>query len=306
MSSIHPQDPQRKIAKSTLAALFTLSVSGFFLTVTIICYMTMISRRSLQIEQMQMSMLSSAQQFRAEGNFFACTTEAKKILDGASYTEAQSVKRDCQKSFDKEQLNNVRRLQREGRLEEAIKLVAPLAATNDAEAKKIMEEIASQLLETAQLHYQERSLAYLNNATYPISAIPSVSSYYYKAQGLIKQWSDEYTHNRDQIQVARIALEQENASQVQQALEQVSVHAFWQEQAEAIRQEVGFLVNYQTAEAFMERHEWENAIAEANKLPNIVPWLERKSNLISRAEATLQQQELCKTVTLGLWQKCYQ
>jgi len=304
MSFIHHPDHQDRIAKSMLAALFTLAISGFFLAVAIFCQTAMRSREALQVEQTQMSILSSAQQLRAAGKFSDCFTEANKILDGSLYTEAQSVKRDCQKGFAKEQLTIVRQLQSQGNQEAAIERVAPLSSVS-AEAKKTMEEIASRLLETGQLHYQERSLAYLNNAIYPISVIPSVSDHYNTAQVLIKQWHEEYANNREHIQVAQVALKQEDASQVQQVLEQVSVHPFWQDQAKAIRQEVGFLVTYQTAEAFMERHEWENAIAEASKLPNVQPWMERKFNLISRAEATLQRQELCKTVTLGLWQKCY-
>jgi hypothetical protein len=253
---------------------------------------------------MQRYNLFSAQQSWVRGDFLACTTEADKILNGSSYAEAQSVRKDCQKGLTKEKLNIVRRLQSQGKQEDALRLVASLAA-DDAEAKKIMEEIASRLLEIGQGLYQERSPDYYNHAIYPILAIPPVSDHYNTAQTLLKQWYEEYTNNREHILVAQAALEQEDAPQVQQALEQISAHPFWQDQAKPIRQEMEFLVSYQTAEALMKRHEWGNAIAEASKLPNVPPWTERRSNLISRAEVTLQRKELCKTATLGLWQKCY-
>lgn len=80
MLSTRHQDHQGRIAKSMLAAIFTLSISGIFLGVTIICYTAVRSRQDLQIEQMQMSILSSAQQFRAAGNFLVCITESNKIL----------------------------------------------------------------------------------------------------------------------------------------------------------------------------------------------------------------------------------
>ncbi|MBW4513650.1 MAG: hypothetical protein KME11_00315 [Timaviella obliquedivisa GSE-PSE-MK23-08B] len=302
----HPRRPdhQSRIAKSTIAAIFTLSISSAFLGVSIISYTVMRSGENLEIEQIHMHNLSTAQQLWVTGNFLGCIAEANKILDGSSYTKAQSIKKDCEKGLAWKELNLVQQLRREGKQEEAIKRVAPLV-TIDAEAKKIMEEIASGLLRAGQLHYQKRSPDYYNHAIYPIFAIPSVSDSYNTAQTLLKQWHQEYHNNSEHILAAEAALAQENVSQTQQALQQVTTHPYWQDQAAAIRQEMEILVIYQTAETFMERREWENAIAEATKLPNTPPWAERRSNLISRAEATIQRKEICKTATLGLWQKCY-
>jgi hypothetical protein len=301
MSSPRHQDRRSRIAKSTLAAIFTLSVSGIFLGVSIISYTVMRSRQNLQLEQTQMHILFSAQQYRVTSEFSACITEADKILNGSSYAEAQSVKNDCQKDLAKEKLTTVRQLQSEGKQEDALNLVAQLAAFDD-EAKQIMEEIAAQLLEIGTRLYQERSPDYYNNATYSLLAIPSISSYYSKAQTLIQQWYEEFKNNRDYIQAAQAALEQEVAAQAQQALAQVSDHPFWQDYIKPIQQDVEALVGYENAEALMERHEWKNAIAEASKLPDSGFWAERKSNLISRSETALQQQEFCETFSFGFFQ----
>jgi hypothetical protein len=304
MSSPRHQDHRSRIAKSTLAAIFTLSISGIFLGISIISYTVIQSREDLKFEQMQRFNLFSAQQSWVRGDFLTCIIETNKIFRGSSYAEAQSVKKDCQNSLTKKSLDIVQQLQDEGKQEEALTLVAPLAEIN-TEAKRIMEEIAAQLLAIGQRLYQERSPHYYNDATYSLLAIPSISSYYSKAQTLIQQWYEEFKNNRDYIQAAQAALEQEAAAQAQQALAQVSAHPFWQDYIKPIQQDVEAFVSYENAEALMERHEWKNAIAEVRKLPNSGLWVERKSNLISRAEATLQRQEFCKTVTLGLWQKCY-
>jgi len=298
------RDPKGRMTKSMLAAIFTLSISGIFLGCSIISYTVMKSMDGLKFEQMQRYNLFSAQQSWVRGDFLTCIIEANKVFSGLSYIQAQSVRKDCRKGLAQEQLSFARQLRNQGRQEDALRIVASLAK-DDAEAKKMMEEIASQLLEIGKRLYQERSLDNYNHAKYPLLAIPPASSYYNPAQTLLKQWDEEHTRNKEHIQAARLALDQENASQVQQALEQVSPHPFWQDQAKPIRQEGEFLVIYQTAEALMERNEWENAIVEASKLPNVPPWIERRSNLISRAEATLQRKELCKTFTLGLVQKCY-
>lgn len=301
MSSPRHQDHQSRIAKSTLAAIFTLSISGFFLGISIISYTVIQSKEDLKFEQMQRHNLFSAQESWVKGDFLTCIIEANKVFSGLSYAQAQAVRRDCHTGFIQENLNNVRRLQSQGKQEDALRLVASLAA-EDAEAKRMMEEIASQLLAIGQRLYQERSPDYYNNATYSLLAIPSISSYYSKAQALIQQWYEEFKNNRNYIQAAQAALEQEAASQVQQALEQVSAHPFWQEQAEPIWQETKFLVSYENAEALMERHEWKNSIVEASKLPSSGLWAERKSNLISRAETALQQQEFCETFSFGFFQ----
>lgn len=301
MSSPCHQAHQSRIARSTLAAIFTLSISSIFLGVSIIAYTVMRSQQNLQIEQMQMRTLATAQQFRVTGNFSACIAEANKVLDGSSYAEAQSVKQHCQTGLTKENLDIVQRLQSEGKQEEALTIVAPLAEI-DAEAKKIMEEIASQLVEIGQRYYQERSPDYYNNATYSLLAIPSISSYYSKAQTLIHQWYEEYKENRDYIQAAQVALEQEATFQARQALAQVSAHPFWQDYIKPIHQDIESSLSFEKVEAFMERHEWGNAIAEASRLPNVGVWAERRSNLISRAETALQQQEFCKTFSFGFFQ----
>lgn len=304
MSSVRQPDHQNRIARSTIAAIFTLSISGFFLGIGIISHVVVQAREDLEFEKMQKYNLFSAQQSWIEGDFLTCIIEANKVFSGLSYADAQSVKKGCQKGRDEEHLNMARRFQREGNQEDALRLVASIAEEN-TEAKKMMEEISAVLLAIGKRHYQERSLNHYNDAAYPISTIPPASSYYNTAQTLLKQWREEHNSNNEHILVAIAALEQEEVLQAQQALAQVSDHPFWQDYIKPIHQAIEASVIFERAEALMESREWENAIAEASKLPNIPPWTERSSNLISRAKATLQRKDLCKTVTFGLWQKCY-
>ncbi len=308
----HPQSspsaPSRTDrTKLMAAALFTLAISAASLGVAIVFYLVTLSQKELDVQKSQMVNLADASEFKDNGHFLACATEAGKIPEGSPlYAEARSVFQSCRQSLDQDQLAIVRQLQAQNRLEEAIAQVTPLVGgTLDAEARRLMEEMAVKLLETAQRQYQTASPDYLNHALFSLKAIPETSAYFPTAAAWSREWREENARNYSQIQAAWAELKQGNIGAVEQALGQISRHPVWQASAASVRQELAALKTYQDAQAFMKNKEWENAIAAAMALPDLMPWAERKVDVISRSQATLERQAFCKSITLGLIQQCY-
>jgi hypothetical protein len=293
--------------KLMVAASFTLAFSAAFLGVSIVSYLAVTSQKDLVKQQSHMVMLDNAKQARNEGNFATCVTEVSKIpVNSSVFVEAKPLLQSCQKPLAEAQLRRVQQLRSQEQLEDAIALVAPLVAgVLDGEARQIMEEMAAQLRETAERHYQSADSNYLNNALFSLNAIPQSSAYFSAATTQKRTWLEERAYNYSQLQLAEIGLQQENVTQVEQALAQVSSHPFWQKEVAIKRQELSALKTYQDAQTFMQNKEWGNAIAIALTLPDAMPWSERKNDLVNRAQATLQRQEICKTLTLGLVGRCY-
>jgi hypothetical protein len=300
-------NPAGDRTKLMVAASFTLAFSAVFLGVSIVSYLAVTSRNDLVKQRSHMAMLDNARQSKNDGNFAACMAEASKIpVNSSIFVEAKPLLHACQKPLAEEQLRRVQQLRSQGKLEDAIALVAPLVAgVLDGEARPMMEEMAPQLFETAKRSYWSDEPTYLNNALFSLNAIPQSSAYFPAATTQKRTWLEERAYNYSQLQLAEAELQQENVTQVEQALAQVSSHPFWQKEVAIKRQELSALKTYREAQTFMQNKEWENAIAIALTLPDAMPWSERKSNLVSRARATLQRQEICKTLTLGLVSRCY-
>jgi tetratricopeptide (TPR) repeat protein len=238
--------------------------------------------------------------------YTGCIEAADQIpRDSVAYSEASELRQECRKLLAQTQLEQAKSLQQKNDLEGAIAL-AGSAMTFFPEAQMLVEELAVRLLEHGRQIYQEgRSFRYLNDASFPVLAIPVNSARYNEAQSLVRQWKAEAETNKRLLQVAQDALLQEDVATAKQSLAKLTKQVFWQSQAASTWEQVTALELWQLAKNFAAAQEWQNVLDIAIQLPDAPPWSARKSLLMNQAQAHLRFQKICRMVTFGAVPQCF-
>jgi hypothetical protein len=107
------------------------------------------------------------------------------------------------------------------------------------------------------------------------------------------------------------ALAKEDLAIAQQELEHITSHPFWQQQTASLwqslenqQQERQYQQLWQEAQDFLAKREPDNALHSIHALPDTPPWAERKQRIGEQATAMQRRLELCRGISLGMW-NCY-
>lgn len=162
------------------------------------------------------------------------------------------------------------------------------------------------MLRNAQTHYWQPS-NHLNDAVATANAIPPASPVYATAQEQIQAWRSEWANNDRHWQTAQKALAASKWTAALEAAHQITQHPYWSQQTAGLIQAANEELAQQhyedlwnTAQQLLVRGEPENAMQVAYGLPDHLPWAERKTQIIEKAQARLRRTEVCQQVSLGL------
>lgn len=198
-----------------------------------------------------------------------------------------------------------------------------LPAENPIQVQKNNEDQATMLLDRA------RRLAIDNrfkDAIAEANKVPFDSLLYPETRQAIAQWSEQVQQqeaeqkaiqqsNQQHLQAAQQALDQNDWQTAIQAINQINVNAIdqnlWQQQKDAMVQTIKPYQHEHKAREFLDRGELENAAYEANQLPSVAPWEEKKTLIIEKAAkkaaekmAAEKRDKHCETLTQGNMSQC--
>lgn len=296
------------LALATTGAVLPGAIAGF---ISLDGYLRRQEQR--QFEQEQRSIVLRVETFAASGDDRNCIAEARHVLPYASVFQAAQVYRQiCQNRLASAQLDQAQQQADRGELPQAIRSATQIVSGEARQAaQQRIEAWSERILADAERHYWQPQ-SQLDRALAIAATIPISSPTYLKARAKMQQWQQDEAANQQHWLAAQQALQQEQFDNALAHAQQISQHPSWKLQRDFMiqvvqekQQQMHHDTTWKTAEDFLQQGEPENAIAMADRLPNEVPWGERKQQVIDKAEIRQRQIHFCRKASFGLM-NCYE
>lgn len=290
----------------------------------------LLTQVALAFDASHQSLLSQAGTNKMQGNYAGCIAKAERVLTISPIRrdEAQVLLEECQTAQTSNQIRSqfdkAEQLAANGSYRDAIAQASTIPTDSPffLAAQQAIERWSNRLLQMAEGCYQMMASCtsdkQIDYAVTIATAIPDHSPVYAKAQQRIQQWQTEQRKNEWSLQAARQALQQNDWETAEQEAAKMTDHPLWQREKLAILQAVQSVAEAEeyaeierSALQYLENDDLENAIYEAQKLPDVPPWSSKKKMLLEKIQIAVEEaqnqakwQRRCQRLTDGLLTDC--
>ena len=291
-----------------IAATLTILTTAVAVSNSIESLIAVQSHFQRQFQLSQEALLHRAEAAKENRNYAECIAHEGEVQPESNvHEQAQVLLTICEDTQAQIQLEQAKTLAAQGRLAEAIAHASQIHNSSSfAQAQQYIQTWSEQVLRNAQTHYWQPS-NHLNDAVTIANAIPPASPVYATAQEQIQAWRSEWANNDRHWQTAQKALAASKWTAALEAAHQITQRPYWSQQTAGLIQAANEELAQQhyedlwnTAQQLLVRGEPENAMQVAYGLPDHLPWAERKTQIIEKAQARLRRTEVCQQVSLGL------